>query len=255
MCQKNRKMFHSLGGGWSKSGFLLIAFITVMILYIVNRENDMRHSYKVVFKNAEMSNYNDKWKFAESNSDYWILETQFMTRYSYPTDVIFVGDSITYRCQWNEIFPELDVKNRGIPSDTTEGVYARLDSIIKTQPKKIFIMIGINDIAQHVEEKKILDNYCNIINKLSEKPDVKIYVQSILPIGQNNEESIPVETIKKLNNSIKALCNDKEVKYVDLYPSFSDDEGYLLDQYSADGIHINAEGYECWMNIIKDYVY
>ena len=62
-------------------------------------------------------------------------------------DIIFLGNSITNGCEWGELFQNTYVKNRGISGDICMGVYDRLDPIIKGKPAKIFLLIGINDVA------------------------------------------------------------------------------------------------------------
>jgi len=63
-------------------------------------------------------------------------------------DIVFVGDSITDQGEWEQLFHSLNVKNRGIGADTTQGVLHRLQEITNAKPKKIFLMIGINDLMQ-----------------------------------------------------------------------------------------------------------
>ncbi len=65
-----------------------------------------------------------------------------------PKDVVFIGNSITNGAEWNELFPRKRVKNRGISGDTSEGVYDRLDPVVKGKPAKIFILVGGNDISR-----------------------------------------------------------------------------------------------------------
>ncbi len=44
------------------------------------------------------------------------------------------------------MFENNSVVNQGIGSDTTEGLVHRVDSIIRRNPKMIFLNIGINDL-------------------------------------------------------------------------------------------------------------
>jgi lysophospholipase L1-like esterase len=81
------------------------------------------------------------------------------------------------------------VLNRGIGGDITYGVLKRLDDVINRQPKKLFILLGINDIGKDIPDSVIAYNYFKIIKQVKEKsPATKIYVQSILPYKSNYKE-------------------------------------------------------------------
>jgi len=82
-----------------------------------------------------------------------------------PKDIVFIGNSITNGAEWNELFPRKRVKNRGISSDTSEGVYDRLAPVVKGKPAKIFILIGINDISRGIEVETIEQNMKRIFDR------------------------------------------------------------------------------------------
>jgi hypothetical protein len=46
-----------------------------------------------------------------------------------PGQVVFLGDSLTDGARWDELFPGIPVRNRGVPADTTADVLARLDQV------------------------------------------------------------------------------------------------------------------------------
>lgn len=166
-------------------------------------------------------------------------------------DVVFAGDSITANGRFSEFFPEANVMNRGIGSDTTERLYYRLDEIISRKPKKLFIMVGINDIARNMSKEDSLKYYELIISEVSkELPDCEIYVQSILPTVLDN-----YSIIRERNESIKKMCEEHGIKYINLYDKFliggKTDDGLL----SADGVHLNGNGYSIWIDAVKEYVY
>ena len=187
------------------------------------------------------------------NGAYDTREYYYMNIYSSPTDVVFVGDSLTDRVKWNELFPNLQTKNRGISSDTTGGVLARLDSVVQTEPKKIFIMIGINDIGQEKPIQDAIYNYENIISSLKESlPKAEIYVQSVLPVSGSKKEFN--ESVVKYNELLREVAEEQEVMYIDLWSEFVDEDGVLREEYSFDGVHLTANGYKQWKDIISDYV-
>ncbi|WP_217352119.1 GDSL-type esterase/lipase family protein [Capnocytophaga sp. oral taxon 878] len=101
-----------------------------------------------------------------------------------PKDIVFIGNSITNGAEWAELFPQKHVKNRGISGDTSEGVYDRLDPVVKGKPAKIFILIGINDISRGIKVENIVMNMRRIVEKIqTESPKTKIYIQTI-PISK-----------------------------------------------------------------------
>lgn len=97
-------------------------------------------------------------------------------------EIIFLGNSITDYCEWHELFGNPNIKNRGIGRDVIHGVIARLDEIVESNPKKIFIMIGINDLGRKRTTEQILTDYDRLLSFIKQKsPETEIFIQSILP--------------------------------------------------------------------------
>jgi len=169
--------------------------------------------------------------------------------------IVFLGDSLTEFCQWNELLKNNDVVNRGVGGDTTKNVLIRLDSILQSKPKKILIMIGINDIMTGADITVILDNYNKIINSIKEKtPDTKIIIQNILPITNiSNHESKNIY-IKEINQSISKIAKDNNIEYIDINEKLIAKDGQLNKDFTIDGIHLNAQGYDIWKQTIERYV-
>lgn len=173
--------------------------------------------------------------------------------------IIFLGNSITQAGKWEEYFPIQKPANRGISGDNTEGMLARLDEIIKAKPNKLFIMAGINDISLNRPNKKIMANVKEIIARVrQETPQTAIYIQSVLPI---NTEIIKYSRLKKkekqiekLNKDLRKLAKKENLIFIDIYPSFLVKKRKMDAQYTADGLHINEEGYSIWVNQIRNYV-
>ena len=176
-------------------------------------------------------------------------------------EIIFLGDSITEWCQWSELFQNLRIKNRGIGGDRTDGILFRLDEVLSSSPDKIFIMIGINDLADGISFQKVLENYKVIIQRISAKsPGTKIYIQSLLPVNKQllakcyPTLKITGENIRKLNNSLQDLSSKFQLNYVDLYSLFKGDEDQLDERFTYDGLHLNGTGYLIWKSEIERYV-
>lgn len=187
------------------------------------------------------------------NAQYPQRETMFELSNITQSDIVFVGDSITARSEWQEFFPDYTVLNRGIDSDVTQGVYHRLSSVVKTKPQKVFVMIGINDIRQHIDIDESLTYYSMIMSELkSALPDSEIYIQSILPV--HSKTGISNKEVEKRNASIKELAETYQLTYINIFDDMIDENNDLPSDYSIDGVHMTGAGYQVWLNILKNYI-
>ena len=170
-------------------------------------------------------------------------------------EIVFLGNSITDIGEWAEIWQNPKVKNRGISSDITFGVLARLDEVLSAKPKKLFVLIGVNDIARNIPDAAILANYRCLIDRVrQESPRTQLIMQSVLP---TNDEFKPFKNhygkddrIRAVNVGMQALCADLGVAFVDLYARFLDASGKLDKEYTNDGLHLNGAGYMLWKKIL-----
>lgn len=176
-------------------------------------------------------------------------------------DIIFLGNSITDGCEWAELFGNAHIKNRGISADRTGWMLDRLDPIIKGQPKKLFLMIGTNDLAAGISPQEVAANIAVIISRfLMESPKTELYIQSILPINSVDTQAKrkshwdKTAEIIEANRLIEALCSEYGITYVDVYSALLDDKGMLDKRYTNDGLHLMGDGYLAWKEVIKEYV-
>lgn len=177
-------------------------------------------------------------------------------------DIVFLGNSITDGCEWSELFSNPKIKNRGISADRTQWLLKRLDPIVKGKPKKLFLMIGINDLAADVAPETIVANIKKLLERFAaESPRTKIYVQSILPVNGVDIKSrfkkhrTQNERVVATNKMLRALCEGrKNTLYVDLFPALADANGRLDKRYTNDGLHLMGAGYVAWKKAIEKYV-
>lgn len=188
------------------------------------------------------------------------FEAELYKSYPHSTkDIVFLGNSITDRVDWNELLQMSNVHNRGISGDITYGVLQRLDEVIDGHPKKVFILIGINDVSRNIPDSLIFNNYKKIVGRIKAgSPHTKIYFQTLLPVNneftQFKNHYNKDEHILWLNEKIKSLANEKNITVIDLYPHFLNDQNKLEKKYTLDGLHLNAEGYKVWAGILRKYL-
>ncbi|MEJ6479994.1 SGNH/GDSL hydrolase family protein [Nostoc punctiforme UO1] len=179
-----------------------------------------------------------------------------------PHLTILAGDSLSL---WfpPELLPEGKTwLNQGISGETSNGLLNRLKIFDRTQPEVIFVMIGINDLIRGMSDEVILDNQRQIINYLRKThPTAQIVVQSILPHGAEEATwkgrdkllAVTNSRIRELNQQLQSISIKKGVKYLDLYPLFTNKQGNLRREFTTDGLHLSPEGYIVWRSALQIY--
>ncbi len=164
--------------------------------------------------------------------------------------IVFLGDSRIAQGEWAELLGRIDVANRGISGDTTEETLERLDLIISDKPKKIFIMVGINDFHKSRTVSDIFSNYQKIVNKIKEKSShTKIYIQQLLPVSYPKTKTINNGNVELLNNQLKQI---QGITFIEMEGFAQNNQ--LKSDYTNDGIHLNGKGYLEWREIILKYI-
>ncbi len=162
-------------------------------------------------------------------------------------DIVMLGDSITASARWHEMFPASRIINRGIGGDTLAGLAKRLQSTIKAQPDKIFIMIGINDIYGENSVSYMIEKYVNIVKILS--PHAKVFVQSTLACNGDSCTPARQNTVAAINHELLGMCQQQNCTFIDLNQKFAPD-GRLLEGLTTDGMHLNGPGFKLWQSIL-----
>lgn len=177
----------------------------------------------------------------------------------YSSDIVMLGNSLTDGAEWNELFDNCHVKNRGIVGDIIPGFYERLEPILKGQPRKIFIMGGVNDVSHGVSA----DSICNAMEQLivtikKRCPKTEIYLQSMLPFNNDvklwkylkDREQVVVDG----NKALEKMARRQNVTWINLYPLFVDESGRLKKEYTNDGLHLMGPAYLIWRDALLPYV-
>ena len=162
---------------------------------------------------------------------------------------MMLGDSITDEGRWDELLNTPTVQNRGISGDTTLGVLERLDSI-SPNIKKVFIMIGVNDIMRGASVDEIYANYLEII-KLFQEKNIKVHIQSTLFIGEKRAENFNPK-IEELNKRLQNFTIENKMIFINLNPILAPNK-ILKKEFTFDDLHLNGSAYKLWVQEIKRY--
>lgn len=168
---------------------------------------------------------------------------------------ILLGDSLTLWFPASMLPGRRTWLNQAISGEKSGGLRDRIYLLDKTSPDAVFIMVGINDLIWGGSEADLVYNVRMMVNDLRQThPQARVVVQSILPHGgeaatwegRDRLMTIPPELIRTVNAQLKAVASETGADYLDLYPLFVNGDGYLRDDLTTDGLHLNQDGYLVW---------
>lgn len=175
-------------------------------------------------------------------------------------DIIFMGNSITDGGEFSELLQMPNVKNRGISSDVMSGVEKRLEQVLRGKPKKLFLLIGINDVSHKLTVDQLAARYSKLVKRIRElSPSTKVYLQSVMPVnndfGRYKTLYGKEQTIKLFNERIARIADEEGCVFIDLTPALADPKtGKLQRKFTNDGLHLTGAGYKAWIEVVEPYV-
>ncbi len=174
--------------------------------------------------------------------------------------VVFLGDSITD--SWDDpkfggFFPGKPYIDRGISGQTTPQMLVRFRAdVIALHPSVVVILAGTNDLAGNTGPttlEAIEDNLASMA-ELAATHNIRVALASVLPVSdyEKNKDGQPIiqtaqrppEQIKALNEWLRRYAAENRLTYLDYYSAMIDENGFLKDELSNDGLHPNEKGYQ-----------
>lgn len=174
--------------------------------------------------------------------------------------IVWIGDSITEQGWWSMLTKEKEIVNRGIGGDNTYGMLDRLPEILDAEPRKIFLMAGVNDLSAGYSVDAIYVNFCQMVELVQQKtPACELYIQSVIT---PNNEVLAYDYIKNkqaqvraLNERLQSLCKERGVVWVDIASLVSNEQGEVRRELTKDGVHLHPEAYVIWVDHLKKMRY
>lgn len=154
---------------------------------------------------------------------------------------IVVGDSL---CLWlapEQLSGDRLWLNQSISGETTGHMVRRLNYFATTQPNRIVVMAGVNDLKNGVDPRTVVSNLELIVQRLSmQHRQTQIVVLSILPTRLPN---ISAAVVGQVNQQLAIAVQRRGARFADLQPAFRDNQGQLRTDLTTDGLHLNPQGY------------
>ena len=187
-------------------------------------------------------------------------------------EILFTGSSLMEQFPVNELLMtngmDQVIYNRGIGGFTTTDMLEYMEEMVfGTEPSRIFINIGTNDIGSpEYQLEALLERYEEIIVRIQERlPEAEINMMAYYPV--NETDKIPEgewgktafvtrtnENINIANAAIENLAAKKGCRFINVNEGLADERGKLKKEYTIEGIHMYANGYQVVLQNLKKYL-
>ena len=196
---------------------------------------------------------------------------------SYFDDAVFIGDSVSLKLSYYEaamnklgkaqflVAGSLGSGNAlwKVSNESVHPVYNGQkmlleESVPLTGAKKLYIMLGMNDIAVYGIQGSV-DNMVKLLNRiLAEVPDIEIFIQSMTPIAEESnivsKNGLNNDKVRQYNALLLETAKQKGWNFVDVASAMYDSEGYLREDYCSDygdmGVHFTNAGCQAWVDYL-----
>lgn len=166
--------------------------------------------------------------------------------------IVFIGSS-SIRL-WKTLaadFPGHRVLNRGFGgSQMDDSTHFADRLVLPYEPRMIFVYAGGNDLNAGKTPDQILSALQAFVEKVRARlPDTTI---AYISIAGNPKRWAQVERVKATNRLIEEYARKTPgVKYIDVFTRMLGADGLPLPEiFVADRLHMNAEGYKLWTEIL-----
>lgn len=231
--------------------FLIIILSIVLITFVV----------LITIKNTNEANISTEENTVKNEN-----ASKDVSNKKFDSSVAFIGDSRTQGfLMYTGLKDVVDYTYIGLMVDTavtkefvkaSGGKKVTILEDIKTKDiDTVYIMLGINELGWSYSQV-FVKYYGNLIDEIRKvKPNYKIYLQSIIPVTKEKSDSDDIynnNNIRKYNELIKKLAQDKNVIYLDVASYLADSSGNLPSSASTDGVHVNKEYCLKWYEYLKN---
>lgn len=229
-------------------------------------ENNVTENNDIQSNNEEADNSELTDNEAENNENETIEEPTNNPTRKFGSNVAFIGDSRTQAfLMYTGLDEVVDYTNIGLMVDTAvtkkfvknsngEKITI-LDDLKNRKVDTVYIMLGVNELGW-VYSSIFIQKYEELIDKILEiKPGCEVIVQSIIPVTKSKSDNDRIYNNKKIaeyNGLIKEMAERKNIKFIDLVPALTDENGNLPEDASPDGVHLDKEYCSKWLNVLKN---
>lgn len=221
-------------------------------------------------KNREMEEWMEQQMRSEQQTK--LERYRILNRYARKGEILFTGSSLMEQFPINELLMSSGmtqvIYNRGIGGFTTDDMLQYMEEMVYgTEPSRIFINIGTNDISRpEYRLETLMANYRKILTQIRERlPQAEITLMAYYPVNETDklpDSSMAAEMFATRNNENIALANQaveklaKELgcQFINVNDGLTDEGGKLKKEFTIEGIHMYANGYQVVLDNMKKYL-
>lgn len=194
----------------------------------------------------------DKADFSKWEKDIAAFEAKDKEKAPPQKGIVFLGSSSIRLWDLKQSFPDFDVINRGFGgSQIADSVHFADRLIVKYNPRLVVFYAGDNDIALGKKPERVAEDFKSLVEIIhKDLPKTKVVFIAIKP---SPSRWALIDKQRKANALIEALCKkDERLTYLDVVtPLLGEDGKPRQNLFQKDGLHLNAEGYKLWAELLK----
>ena len=168
-------------------------------------------------------------------------------------DIVFFGDSHIAGGDFQKVFPDVKSINLGYIGEDTKGMLRRVEAIAAVQPKKVFLMGGINGL-KHQSLEDFAYWYVALVDAIQTAvPSAELYVHTLLPVTAYSYYCDNAK-IAEANMILSKIVTERNLILIDLHSIYTKNS-VLPDSMSFDGLHLTKNAYDKWYSNLDKYIY
>lgn len=185
---------------------------------------------------------------------------------SYFTDAVFIGDSrVEGLKNQSGITQGTFLTGVGMTASnifdtpyisSPDGNITVYQAMYNTDYKKIYIMLGTNDLGEpDLDDFK--EHYRIAIGELKKMaPNAILYIMGVAYVEESKVTTgdyVNNKNIKAVNEKILELCEENNYYYLDINEVLSDGNHSLIEGASSDGVHLYERYCILWLDYLKTH--
>lgn len=197
---------------------------------------------------------------AQQNPSRWeeaIAKYEMQDRESPPpaAGIVFVGSSSIRLWDLKKSFPDLPVINRGFGGSGIGDSVRFADRIVLPyRPRIVVVYAGDNDLARGLTPEQVSHDFEQLVHKIhAALPQTRVIFIGIKPSLARWKLVAEGRTANKLVADF-AQQHD-HITFLDVGPAMLGEDGMPRKElFVQDGLHLNAQGYQVWSDLLRPHL-